>query len=236
MCGRYSLAAPNPASLRERFALGDAVPLEPRFNVAPGQDAVVVTTDREGAPRPEMLRWGLVPYWSDSPKSAYKMINARAEGLEQRPAFRDALATHRCLVIADGFFEWQAREHSPKQPWWIRREDGAPFAFAGLWASWRPEPDVEPLRTFTIVTTRANDRLAGIHDRMPVMLPRDAEAAWIAHDTPRPLLRELLAPLPDSETHLVPVSTAVNDVANDGPECIEEIVPGPDEPREPSLF
>jgi putative SOS response-associated peptidase YedK len=236
VCGRYSLAAPNPAYLRERFGLGEDSPLEPRFNIAPSQDAVAVTTDREGAPRPDVLRWGLVPHWADSPKTGFKMINARAETLEQRPAFRDALATRRCLVIADGFYEWQPREHTPKQPWWITLEGGEPFAFAGLWALWRPEPDVEPLRSFTIITTAANERVGALHDRMPVILPRNAERAWLEHDTPRAELMELLQPLPDNATALTPVSTAVNDVNYDGPDCIRAVEPVPDEPREQSLF
>src|SRR5512134_798035 len=128
MCGRYTLAAPNPARVREHFRLGDEVPLEPRYNIAPTQDVVAVTTDREGTPRPDVLRWGLVPVWSKGPESGPKMINARAETLQERPAFRDALERRRCLIVADGFYEWQPRRHGPKQPWWITRADGEPFA------------------------------------------------------------------------------------------------------------
>lgn len=235
MCGRYSLAAPNPALLRERFALGDETPLEPRFNIAPTQDVVALTTDRDGAPRPDLLRWGLVPFWSNGPASGPKMINARAETLGQRPAFRDALQSRRCLIVADGFFEWQPRRHGPKQPWWITRADAQPFAFAGLWATWRPAPDAPVLRTCTIITTEANDALRDVHDRMPVILPRDAEQAWLTGADPGAAL-SVLRPLPSDAITRVPVSAAVNDVRHDGRDCIEPVPVGPDEPREPSLF
>lgn len=235
MCGRYSLAAPNPALVRERFMLGDEVPIEPRYNIAPTQNVLAVTTDREGAPRPDVLRWGLVPFWSEGPESGPRMINARAETLAERPAFRDALARRRCLVIADGFYEWQPRVHGPKQPWWITRSDAEPFAFAGLWASWRPEPDAPALRTCTIITTEANDALRDVHDRMPVILPRAAERAWLTDPDPGAALA-LLRPLPSGEVARVPVSAAVNDVRHDAPDCIAPVSLPPDEPREPSLF
>lgn len=236
MCGRYSLATPNPAQLRERFGLGFDAALEPRFNIAPGQDVVAVTTDREGLARGDRLRWGLVPRWSKSPASGYKMINARAETLTERPAFRDALARRRCLLPADGFYEWQPRAHGPKQPWWITRGDGAPFAFAGLWATWRADPDGAPLRTCTIITTTACDALADVHARMPVILPAAAEQDWLAADTPIAALRELLAPLPSHEIARIPVSAAVNDVANDSSVCVLAVALTPDEPTNPVLF
>ena len=128
MCGRYSLASPDPARLRERFAIGDDVPVRARYNVAPGDDVLAVTTDREGAPRGELLRWGLVPYWAKDPKTlGLKLINARSETMLTNGAFRDA---RRCLVIADGFYEWEKRPGEPKQPWWVTRPDHEPFAFA----------------------------------------------------------------------------------------------------------
>ena len=234
MCGRYSLTGPNPAKVRERFALGEAVPVEQRFNIAPGTDVVAVTTDREGAPRGDLLRWGLVPHWADSPKVGYKMINARAETLAQRPAFRDALATHRCLIVADGFYEWQPRTHGPKLPWWITREDHEPFAFAGLWASWRPAADVEPLRSCTIITTEASASLSEVHGRMPVILEPGAESAWLDHGAAPEALASLLVPFQD--TTRIPVSTAVNDAGHDAPDCIEPVDPGPGEPESPTLF
>jgi putative SOS response-associated peptidase YedK len=139
VCGRYSLASPDPARLRERFAIGDDVAVRARYNVTPGDDVLTVTTDREGAPRGELLRWGLVPYWAKDPKTlGLKLINARSETMLTNGAFRDA---RRCLVIADGFYEWEKRPGEPKQPWWITRPDHEPFAFAGLWSSWRPAED-----------------------------------------------------------------------------------------------
>ena len=213
MCGRYSLAAPNPAYLRERFALGDEAPLEPRFNIAPGQDAVTVTTDRSGEPRPDLLRWGLVPHWSDSPKTGYKMINARAETIEDRSAFRDALATRRCLVIADGFYEWQPREHVAKQPWWVTRSGGEPFAFAGLWAEARRE-DGSTVHSCTIVTCEPGEVVAPIHDRMPVILRQEDEADWLDPETGEERLQALLAPTDDLA--VTEVSDAVNDFSGTG--------------------
>ncbi len=233
MCGRYSLAGPGPGQVRERFALGDAVPVERRFNIAPGQDVVAVTMSREGERRGELLRWGLVPFWAESPKVGYRMINARAETLAERPAFREAFDERRCLIVADGFYEWQPREHGPKQPWWITREDRAPFAFAGLWASWRPAPDVEPLRSCAIITTQATPSLCEVHDRMPVILEPGAEEAWLAPGRGA-ALAELLAPF--SATTRIPVGRAVGDAAHDAPDCIERVDPEPDEPAAPTLF
>lgn len=234
MCGRYSLAGPDPGQLRERFTLGDSVPVERRFNIAPGQDVLAVTIDRRGRPRGELLRWGLVPHWAESPKVGYRMINARAESLEQRPAFRDAFARLRCLIIADGFYEWQPRAHGPKQPWWITRDDREPFAFAGLWSIWRPADDVEPLRSCTIVTTRASRSVRELHDRMPVMLPCEAESAWLDAAATPAALRALLVPF--EATVQVPVGRAVGDAAHDEPDCIVPIELEPDEPAAPPLF
>lgn len=226
MCGRYSLAGPSPAELRERFDVGESVELRQRFNVCPGDDVAVVTTGRDGAPRGELLRWGLVPHWSRDPAGGFKMINARAETVAEKPAYRDAFARRRCLVLADGFYEWQARPgERRKQPWHVTRSDGAPFAFAGLWETWHGD-DGLVLRTCTIVTTQANAVLADVHDRMPVILPaRDAEAAWLDLATPPGALHELLVPLPDALTARRAVGPAVSDARYDGPECLAGAVP-----------
>lgn len=225
MCGRYTLANPDPFDLRARFPLGESVQLRRRFNIAPGDDVATVTTTREGEPRGELLRWGFVPFWADDPKVGFMMINARSETVAEKPAFRDAFASKRCLVIADGFYEWQRREGLPKLPWWISRGDGRPFAFAGLWSSWRGPGD-EPLRTCTILTTRANPVVADIHDRMPVMLAEPAaESAWLDPATPAPALRELLEPWPEALTGKRAVSTAVSDARYDGPECLSDATP-----------
>jgi putative SOS response-associated peptidase YedK len=236
MCGRYSLATPAQADLRARFALGESLEVRQRFNVCPGDDVVAVTTTREGAPRGELLRWGLVPHWAKDPAVGYKMINARAETVAEKPAYRDALRTHRCLVVADGFYEWQARSGRPKLPWHVTRADGAPFAFAGLWSTWSPAPDVDPLRTCTIVTTQANATLREVHDRMPVILRgEDEERAWLEHGTPPAVLHELLAPLPDAMTARRAVGGAVSDARYDGPDCLTDADPA-DLDNELSLF
>jgi putative SOS response-associated peptidase YedK len=221
VCGRYSLAGPDPSVLRERFPVGESIEIRRRYNVAPGDDVLAVTTDREGAPRGELLRWGLVPYWAKDPKSlGLKLINARSETMFESGAFRGA---RRCLVVADGFYEWERRPGEPKQPWWVTRPDHEPFAFAGLWSSWRPGPDVEPLRSVAIVTTAASEQLASIHDRMPVMLPREAESVWLDHDAHADVLLDLCVPL--RETALRAVGSAVNDARHDEPDCLEPAQP-----------
>ena len=165
------------------------------------------------------------------------MINARAETLAEKPAFRDALARRRCLVVADGFYEWERRDGARKQPWWITRADGEPFAFAGLWATWRPadaEADVLPLRSCTIVTTAANAAVAPLHDRMPVILPAGAEATWLDPATPTAEAQALLAPLDPAETGLRRVGTAVNDARHDEPDCLDP--PAAADAPAPTLF
>src|SRR4029077_18758830 len=161
MWGPYTLASTPPADLRNRFPVGESVEITTRYNVAPGDDVVCVTTDKEGAPRGELLRWGLVPFWAKDTKDAFKRINARVETVAERPAYRDALKTHRCLVIADGFYEWQPTP-TGKQPWWIPRDTHKPFAFAGLWSTWRA-PDDSQLRSMTIITTEARGALRDLH-------------------------------------------------------------------------
>lgn len=225
VCGRYSLATPAQADLRARFALGEALELRQRFNVCPGDEVVAVTTTRDGAPRGELLRWGLVPRWAKDPAVGFKMINARAETIAEKPAYRDALRTHRCLVVADGFYEWQARGGRPKLPWHVTRSDRAPFAFAGLWSTWHGGGDAA-LRTCTIITTQANATLCDVHERMPVMLRgQDEEEAWLDHGTPPAALRELLVALPDAMTARRAVGPAVSDARYDGPECLADADP-----------
>jgi putative SOS response-associated peptidase YedK len=238
VCGRYSLAGADARALRDRFGLGERVVVRRRFNVAPGDDVLAVTTDRDGVPRGDVLRWGLVPHWAGDPGLGARMINARAETVADKPAFRDAFARRRCLVVADGFFEWERPApgaRGPKQAWWVTRADGMPFAFAGLWATWRPEgSDAEALRTCAIVTTDANSAVAGIHDRMPVILPAGAESAWLDRATPPAALRGLLVPLPETDTAMRRVGPAVNDARHDEPDCLDPPAPAPH--PAPTLF
>jgi putative SOS response-associated peptidase YedK len=231
VCGRYTLAAPDPTQLRVRFPIGESIVVRQRFNVAPGDDVLAVTTDRDGNPRGEELRWGLVPSWASDPNTGLKMINARVETAAEKPAFKMAMERFRCLIIADGFYEWKKPGDgvSRKQPFWITRADHEPFAFAGLWSVWRPrssggeiDRDAPALRTCTILTTAANPTIAPLHDRMPIILARSQEHGWLAHDTSAPELRALLAGLPAEETLATPVGTAVNDARYDGPECLDQ--------------
>jgi putative SOS response-associated peptidase YedK len=230
MCGRYTLATPNPADVRARFPIGDGVFIRRRYNIAPGDEVLAVTTDRDGRPRGELLRWGLVPPWAERPHTDLKMINARAETVAERPAFRGAFERFRCLIVADGFYEWRRMPSGLKHAFHITRADGELFAFAGLWSRWRGE-DGGQLRTCTILTTTANDAVAPLHDRMPIILAPSAESAWLDASTLRPALAPLLKGLPSGEMRITPVGSAVNDARYDGPECLAP----PPEPQ-PALF
>jgi putative SOS response-associated peptidase YedK len=226
MCGRYTLAAPDPGAIRARFPVGESIEVRQRFNVAPGDDVLAVTTDREGTPRGDILRWGLVPPWAKSPDTGLKTINARLETITERPTFRGAFERFRCLIPADGFYEWQRTGAGPKQAFHITRGDGALFAFAGLWSIWH-QPDGGKLRSCTIITRAANPAIADLHDRMPIILDRENERDWLDVATPGERLSQILAGLPASETALRQVGLAVNDARYDGPECLAPPAPDP---------
>jgi putative SOS response-associated peptidase YedK len=226
MCGRYTLATPDPADIRARFAVGESIEIRRRYNVAPGDDVLAVTTDREGVPRGDLLRWGLVPTWAKGPDTGLKMINARLETAPESPAFRRAFERYRCLIVADGFYEWRAdpaagprSRRGSKQPFHITRGDGEAFAFAGLWSIWHGEDD-EKIRSCAILTVPANAAIAPLHDRMPVILAPEHEAAWLDVSTPREQVTEIAAGLPPSDVALQAVGQAVNDARYDGPECL----------------
>ncbi|HZU40609.1 MAG TPA: SOS response-associated peptidase [Solirubrobacteraceae bacterium] len=230
MCGRYSLAGPNPAQVRAAYPVAESVEVRRRFNVAPGDYVLAVTTSRDGAPRGELLRWGLVPSWAETPDSAMKMINARVETVHERPAYRSAFEHMRCLVLADGFYEWQRSAAGPKQAFHITAAGRSLFAYAGLWSVWHGA-DGSVLRTCTILTTAANAAIASLHDRMPVVLPRQVESVWLDPATPSGELRDLLAGLPAEMTRVRAVGPAVNDARYDGPACLEDAAPA-----QPALF
>ncbi|HVT58713.1 MAG TPA: SOS response-associated peptidase [Thermoanaerobaculia bacterium] len=228
MCGRYTLSSPTEV-IADVFELIDVPEVLPRYNLAPTQEAAVVRVTAPGEPRTlDSLRWGLVPYWAKEASIGNRMINARAESAADKPAYRDSFRRKRCLVVADGFYEWK-KEGKWKQPFLIRRRDRLPFGFAGLWSLWRA-PDGVRLATFTILTTTPNALMRELHDRMPVVLDRRNFGAWLdpaAADTAR--LQELLltAPTPlDTEFEAVPVSRNVNDPAYDAPDCIEPLLAG----------
>jgi putative SOS response-associated peptidase YedK len=220
VCGRYTLATPNPAAVGARFPIGESVEIAQRYNVAPGDDVLAVTNSREGAPRGELLRWGLVPSWAKSPETGLKMINARVETVAERPAYRRAFERFRCLIVADGFYEWRPMPNGPKQAFHITRDDGGLFAFAGLWSIWHGDGD-STVRSCTIMTTAANSAIASLHDRMPIILTPEAESAWLDASTRRDEIAEILGGLPAERTALQAVGPAVNDARYDGPECLE---------------
>lgn len=221
MCGRY--VSSSPVAVLESYLSVDEVkvdPLEERYNVAP-TDEVYVVVEREERRLLGTMRWGLVPWFSKDPKGGAKMINARAESVPTKPAFRRAFEKRRCLVPADGFYEWQKRPDLPKLPFFIHGADGRPIVFAGLWEVWRESEDAEPLRTCTIITTTANDLLRPIHDRMPVVLPPERWEEWLdPSNQDLEGLRGLLSPAPNDLLALHPVSNKVNSVRNDGPDLL----------------
>jgi putative SOS response-associated peptidase YedK len=231
VCGRYTLATPNPSEVRGRFPVGEAIEVRRRYNVAPGDEVLAVTTDKEGRSRGELLRWGLVPSWAKQPDTGLKMINARVETVGERPAYRRAFERYRCLIVADGFYEWRRQPAGPKQAFHIARADGGLFAFAGLWSIWHGE-DGQTLRTCTILTTAANAAIAPLHDRMPVILAPEAESAWLEPADSPEHLRRLLGGLDPGGTVLRPVGPAVNDARYDGPDCLAP----PLEERQVALF
>lgn len=223
MCGRYTLTTPE-GDLVEVFGVPAlAFDWEPRYNIAPTQVVPVVAEDDEGR-RMGLLRWGLVPYWADDPSIGNRMINARSETVAEKPAFREAFRRRRCLVPADGFYEWEKREGAGKVPHWIHRADRRPFAFAGLWERWRA-PEGDPLHTFTILTTEASPSLRRIHPRMPVILPEAGWSTWLDREADGETLLELLRPFPDGELSEHPVSTRVNTPAEDDAGLVEPAEP-----------
>lgn len=217
MCGRYSITTPVEG-LRQLFRFsGPALNLQPRWNVAPTQQAPVVRLRKDGSRELRMLRWGLVPFWAKDDRGGARMINARGETVAEKPAFREAFKARRCLVPADGFYEWETLGATPsKQPLLFRMADGRPFAFAGLWERWHPKDGGTPLETFTIVNTAANDIMAQYHDRVPIVLAPEDYATWL---DPNADARPLLKAPPSEWFTATRVGTRVNNVRNDDPEC-----------------
>ena len=220
MCGRYSLIA-DIGELAERFEFnGNGLNHAPGYNIAPTQMALTVTNGN--GRRAPYMRWGLIPSWAKSASVGNRMINARVETVAERPSFRTALRRRRCLVLADGFYEWQ-RIGASRRPMRITIESGEPFAFAGLWDVWR-DPKGEPTRSCAIITTTANDLLKPIHDRMPVILPRKLESFWLDHDIQDPAaLCDALIPYPAEQTEVYEVSTLVNSPSNNSPEVVAPV-------------
>jgi len=232
VCGRFTLTS-TPEELTRRFGLDETPDLAPRYNIAPGQDVLAVRVASDtGGRRASPLRWGLVPSWAKSPSVGNRMINARAETLASKPAFRAALRRRRCLVPADGFYEW-AKRGAVKQPYHIGLRERKPFGFAGLWEHWS-DPEGAVLESCTIVTTDASASIRDIHPRMPVILAPEVEAEWLdpAQDDPAALL-PLLCALPDDALEFHAVSDRVNRPGFDDPACLAAV---PEIPHQASLL
>lgn len=218
MCGRTSLAV-DPEVVGTRFDVEVPDDIPRRYNIAPGDGLVAIRND--ATETVDMLEWGFLPGWADDPDDVPTPINARSETVARKSMFKDAFRERRCLILADGFYEWQGPPGS-KQPYRIQRTDGEPYAYAGLWETWAPPNGGDQRVTCTILTTEANEVVTGIHDRMPVMLEPGEESAWIG-SADIAELQTLLDPYPESLLKAYPVSKAVNDPANDSAELLEEI-------------
>ena len=225
MCGRYSLKTPAD-TLAEHFQLTKPPSLSPRFNIAPSQPIAIVRIHAPQENRECVLtRWGLIPSWANDPSLGNRMINARAETVAEKPAFRGPLAHSRCLVPADGYYEWQreGRMGQRKQPFYIRLRDGRLFAFAGLWERWAG-PDGEAIESCAILTTEPNESLKEIHDRMPLILDPKEYDQWLDPAVRQAqLLQPLFRPYPPEEMTAYPVSLRVNDPSHDDAGCIEPL-------------
>jgi len=218
MCGRYLIKSPS-AKLKVKFRLDDVPLFEPRYNVAPTQ-AVPAVRDEDGTRHLAMLRWGLIPSWAKDAKIGYRLINARSDTVATKPSFRSAFKKRRCLIAADGFYEWKKLDKG-KQPYFIHLKDEEPFAFAGIWEMWHNPEDRKEVDSCTIITTDANALMKTIHDRMPVILPASAYDRWLDPDAKPETLQGLLCPYKAKDLDAYPVSTYVNSPKNQGPKCLE---------------
>ena len=219
MCGRTSLAVDSDVLMGRFHARpAEGVTIRPRYNVAPREDLLAVRND---APEEfDLLEWGLLPHWADDLDDGPRPINARSETVAEKPTFRDAFESRRCLIPADGFYEWTGTRGS-KRPYRVERTDRAPYAYAGLWETWKPE-DGEPRVTCTVLTTEANEVVAPVHDRMPVILEERHEETWLAGGSADDLL-SVLKPYPADDLHAYPVSRRANDPKNDSVDLLEPV-------------
>ncbi len=239
MCGRYTVTS-APEAIRALFGYSEQPNFPPRYNVAPTQPIAIVRLI-DGKRQFALVRWGLLPSWVKDPKNFTLLINARGESVTEKPAFRAAMKRRRCLIPADGFYEWKVTG-ARKQPHYVRAKSHGPIAFAGLWETWAG-PNGEELETAAIVTTRANETLKSLHERMPVIVPPDAFALWLdCANVDAETAAALIAPAPEAQLEAYEVSTAVNRTANDNPTLVErfiatdevEPVPVPAKPLRPA--
>lgn len=223
MCGRFTLSAEIGEIIAdENYVLKFDRRFQPRYNIAPTQEIAVVLNDGECAVTP--ARWGLIPSWAKDPAIGSRMINARAETLPEKPSFRVPLRRKRCLILADGFYEWQVKPGGKtKQPLHLRLKSRRPFTLAGLWDRWQ-SPDGSPVTSCIIITTAPNELVATIYDRMPVILPHESRAQWLdSREQPPEKLLPLLKPFPAAEMEAFPVSTLVNNPRVDDVKCVEPV-------------
>lgn len=220
VCGRYTVSKPSEI-LPELLGRDDLPQLAARYNIAPTQMAPVLVADPDCEPRLTEMQWGFVPYWADTPEIGHRLINARSETVAKKSTFRESFSRQRCVVAADGFYEWQ-QIPGGKQPYLLRFRGNAPFGFAGLWNRWRNSAD-QVLETFTILTTTANGLVEPIHGRMPVILNRQARQAWLAPQTEPAVLLQLCEPCPASTMEAIPVSNCVNNAGHDSSQCLQAV-------------
>jgi putative SOS response-associated peptidase YedK len=231
MCGRFTQKSERKIISLEFYVKDFLSDVFISYNIAPTQDAGVIIHD--DVYRYARYRWGLVPFWAKDPTIGNRMINARAETVTQKPSFKNAFAKRRCLVPADGFYEWK-KDGKYKTPFYIYHNSNKPMSFAGLWESWHPKDaaastDVQkekPLRTFTIITTEANQRLQELHNRMPVIIAADKREEWLNPDAIPENLKSMLSPCASSEIEFHEVSRTVNSPQNNSPQCIEPVSSG----------
>lgn len=227
MCGRFVLTS-DAQTVQQEFNLDSLPQLAPRYNIAPSQPVAIITND---APQKlTIVQWGLIPGWSKDPKIGYKMINARSEGVEEKPSFRTPFKYRRCLIPSSGFYEW-VKTDDGKQPYFIRLPEKDVFSFAGLWEIWH-NPEGDEIWTCTILTTEANDKISKLHHRMPVILDKDLRDIWLDKSSDTGELKMLLQPYDSDKMDYYPVSKAVNHVNNDDPTLVEREEP----PQQQSMF
>ena len=214
MCGRFAFYSPSEATAA-LFGVSTSIAVEPRFNIAPSQYIAGIRATEDAGRELSMFRWGLVPFWAKEPSIGNRMINARAETVAEKPSFRAAYRHRRCLLLADGFYEWK-KEGAGKVPYFISLASGAPFAFAGLWESWQSKDSAEVIQSAAVITTAANEFISTIHHRMPVILQADTADRWLAGDN------ELLADVSGNSPQFQawPVDKRVNNARNEGEDLI----------------
>ena len=232
MCGRYVIQA-NKQLLQKRYQLREKPEIEPHYNIPPGTPVLAIRQATDGA-FASLLHWGLIPRWANDPSIGSKLSNARAETLEEKPAFCDAYRKRRCIIPASGFYEWKRRGNN-RQPYFFEPTKEPLFSFAGLWEAWKAHGSDRVIESCTVITTAANATMAPIHHRMPVVLDKPSETLWLSEDSPMNAINGLLAPLPPEAIRCHPVSDRVNRTANDDPSLLEA-VDAPPLPEQMDLF